>query len=150
MSVLGQTTRPFVRFRTFMAAGSRAEGAFDAWNRISRTFPRFHFSPTCVGFYMFVSHTVLTNHGGLREDFGAGYEEENDLVMRASKVGTRAVIANHAFAYHHAGSASFSLTSIDLASHLTDNLRRLRKPFIPSFFLSCADTSVPRTIEPSG
>jgi hypothetical protein len=29
---------------------------------------------------MWVSHGVLANHGGLREEFGVGYEEENDLL----------------------------------------------------------------------
>ena len=80
---------------------------------------------------MFVSHEVLLNHGLLREEFGVGYEEENDLVMRASRVGTRAAIANHAFAYH-AGSASFSLTSLDLDRHRTENLRHLSELY-PEF-----------------
>jgi GT2 family glycosyltransferase len=98
--------------------------AFDRWVEISRTMPAFHFSPTGVGFYMFISHVVLANHGGLREDFGLGYEEENDLVMRAGKLGTRAIIVNRAFAYH-AGSASFNLTNIDLGTHKHGNLLKL-------------------------
>jgi GT2 family glycosyltransferase len=100
------------------------EEAHAHWKLLSRTLPRFHFSPTCVGYYMFVSHTVLANHGGLREEFGVGYEEENDLVMRASKVGARAVIANRAFVYH-AGSASFALTTLNLDNHRSANLRKL-------------------------
>jgi len=101
------------------------------WAALSRTMPAFHFSPTAVGFYLFIAYQVLANHEGLREDFGLGYEEENDLVMRAGKVGTRAVIANHAFAYH-AGSASFSLTELDLGAHKHSNLQKLTG-FHPEF-----------------
>jgi GT2 family glycosyltransferase len=107
------------------------EEAYERWHVLSRTMPAYHFTPTAVGFYMFVSYTVLADHGGLREDFGLGYEEENDLVMRAGKVGTRAVLANHAFAYH-AGSASFNLTDLDLADHRHQNLQKLAG-FHPEF-----------------
>jgi GT2 family glycosyltransferase len=109
------------------------EEAYERWHVLSRTMPAYHFTPTAVGFYMFVSHTVLADHGGLREDFGLGYEEENDLIMRAGKVGTRAVLANHAFAYH-AGSASFNLTDLDLADHRHQNLQKLagfHREFLP-------------------
>lgn len=88
----------------------------ERWQSLSATMPEWHFVPTTVGFYMFIAHRVLADHGVLRTDFGVGYEEENDLVMRAGKVGTRAILVNHAFAFH-AGSASFSLTDIDLDQH---------------------------------
>jgi len=100
------------------------EIAHQRWLEISRTFPAYHFSPTAVGFYLFISHAVLAAHGGLHEDFGLGYEEENDLVMRAGKVGVRAVMANQAFAFH-AGSASFNLLDMDLHSHKHQNLQKL-------------------------
>jgi GT2 family glycosyltransferase len=98
--------------------------AHERWRVLSRAMPAFHFAPTAVGFYMFIAHSVLANHGGLSEDFGVGYEEENDLVMRAGKVGQRALLVNHAFAYH-AGSASFSLTNLDLQDHKNKNLSKL-------------------------
>ena len=115
----------------FGGPGPTPEEAYERWHVLSRTMPAYHFTPTAVGFYMFVSHTVLADHGGLREDFGLGYEEENDLVMRAGKVGTRAVLANHAFAYH-AGSASFNLTDLDQADHRHQNLQKLAG-FHPEF-----------------
>ena len=95
---------PHFRWRQAAVAG----GGFDAnWNA-SAGLCRPSTSARPASAFICSSHTrFLMNHGGLREDFGVGYEEENDLVMRASKVGTRAVIANHAFAYH-AGAASFS------------------------------------------
>ncbi|MBW8778111.1 MAG: glycosyltransferase [Burkholderiales bacterium] len=101
-----------------------AEESHRRWRDIARTLPPFHFSPTAVGFYMFIAHSVLANHGGLSEDFGVGYEEENDLVMRAGKVGTRAVMVNDSFAFH-AGSASFSLLDLDLRSHKDGNLKKM-------------------------
>ena len=103
------------------------------WAAISSTMPDWHFAPTAVGFYMFIAYRVLANHGNLREDFGKGYEEENDLVMQARKVGQRAIIVNRSFAYH-AGSASFSLTGIDLDSHRHANhqkLNDLHPEFLP-------------------
>ena len=106
------------------ASGSPPEQSYRRWLEISRTMPLFHFAPTVVGFYMFISHSVLAIHGGLRDEFGLGYEEENDLVMRARKIGTRAIIVNHAFAYHK-GSASFDLLAEDLSLHKRDNLVKL-------------------------
>jgi GT2 family glycosyltransferase len=100
------------------------EQSYKRWIELSRTMPAYHFSPTAVGFYMFISHNVLANHGGLRTDFGVGYEEENDLVMRAGMVGTRAVIVNRSFAYH-AGSASFNLQDLDLSAHRHQNFSRI-------------------------
>jgi GT2 family glycosyltransferase len=101
------------------------------WMQLSRTMPAWHFIPTAVGFYLYIAHRVLADHGLLRADFGPGYEEENDLVMRAGKVGVRAAMANHAFAYH-AGSASFSLTGLDLGQHKHENLKKLLE-FHPEF-----------------
>jgi GT2 family glycosyltransferase/glycosyltransferase involved in cell wall biosynthesis len=98
--------------------------AHERWACISASMPDWHFAPTSVGFYLWIRHSVIANHGGLREEFGVGYEEENDLVMRAAKVGQRAIMVNKAFAFH-AGSASFSLTELDLDSHRQENYRRM-------------------------
>jgi len=111
----------------------KAADAFARWQIVARTLPKVHFVPTAVGFYMMVRHDVIANFGLLREEFGLGYEEENDLVMRANKVGIRAAVANHAFAYH-AGSASFDLQDIDLDDQRAKNLQRiasLHPEFLP-------------------
>ncbi|MCF8007934.1 MAG: glycosyltransferase [Methylovulum sp.] len=100
------------------------EIAYERWKEIGATLPKFHFTPTAIGFYMFIKHEILANFGGLREEFGVGYEEENDLVIRANKVGYRAALANHSFAYH-AGSASFNLLDMDLNTHQNDNLEKM-------------------------
>jgi GT2 family glycosyltransferase/glycosyltransferase involved in cell wall biosynthesis len=101
-------------------APATPEEAHRRWSILSATMPPWHFVPTAVGFYMFIDHRVLANHRGLRTHFGVGYEEENDLVMRAGKTGMRVIMVNRAFAYH-AGSASFSLTDIDLEEHRNAN-----------------------------
>lgn len=94
------------------------------WDEVRERLPRYSFVPTAIGFYMFINSDVVANFGCLDERFGAGYEEENDLVMRAGKVGFRAVLANHSFAYH-AGAASFLLSNIDLDKHREANLRTM-------------------------
>ncbi|MCP1468494.1 GT2 family glycosyltransferase [Sphingobium sp. OAS761] len=104
-----------------------------AWESVYRYLPRYTFAPTAVGFYMLISPQVVANFGYLDEEFGVGYEEENDLVMRAGKVGYRAALANHAYAYH-AGSASFMLHEIDFKGQQQGNLQKIagRHPeFLP-------------------
>lgn len=104
-----------------------------AWESVHRYLPQYTFAPTAVGFYMLISPQVVANFGTLDEEFGVGYEEENDLVMRAGKVGYRAALANHAYAYH-AGSASFMLHEMDLKGQQQGNLQKMagRHPeFLP-------------------
>src|ERR1700722_7245151 len=108
----------------FFGSSPTPDESYARWKVISRTMPAYHFTPTAVGFYLFISYSVLAEHGHFRENFGLGYEEENDLVMRAGKVGTRAIVVNHSFAYH-AGSASFNLTDLDLGNHKHQNLLKL-------------------------
>ena len=107
--------------------------SYRRWKLLSRTLPPWHPGPTAVGFYLFIKHAVLANFGFMDPDFGLGYEEENDLILRANKCGYRAVIANHAFAYH-VGSASFALHDAHLNGHRDLNLQKLtqRHPeFLP-------------------
>ncbi len=101
-----------------------ADVSFQAWNQVHEYLPRFSVTPTAVGFFLLIRDRVIANFGGLNEDFGMGYEEENDLVMRANKVGFIAVQANHAFAYHY-GSASFKLTTSDVALRKAENFDKI-------------------------
>ena len=104
-----------------------------SWQSVYRYLPRYTLAPTAVGFYMLISPQVVANFGHLDEAFGTGYEEENDLVMRAGKVGYRAALANHAYAYH-SGSASFMLHEMDLKGQQQNNLQKMmeRHPeFLP-------------------
>ena len=98
--------------------------SYKRWRVLSRTMPAFHFTPTAVGFYLYIKHAILANFGFLDPEFGLGYEEENDLILRANKVGYRAVMVNNAFAFH-AGSASFSLLDMNLAAHQGANLQKM-------------------------
>ncbi len=68
--------------------------------------PEMSFVPTAVGFCMLVRWHILAEFGGFDEIYGQGYNEENDLVMRAARCGYRAVLANRAFVWHD-GEASF-------------------------------------------
>src|SRR4029077_7349290 len=52
---------------------------------------------------------ILDEFGLFDEAYGRGYNEENDLVMRANRCGYQAALANRAFVYHM-GEASFSNT----------------------------------------
>ena len=82
--------------------------AHAAWSALAPRLPEMSYTPTAVGFCMLIRWTVLASFGVFDEIYGAGYNEENDLVMRAGRRGYRSVLANHAFVWHK-GSASFGL-----------------------------------------
>lgn len=77
----------------------------------ARRLPPLGFVPTCIGFCLLVRWHILAEFGGFDEIYGKGYNEENDLVMRAARCGYRAVLANHAFVWHD-GEASFAGAAI--------------------------------------
>ena len=82
------------------------EPAYSAFQALGTTLPELSYVPTAVGFAVLIRHRVLAEFGGFDEVYGRGYNEENDLVMRASRCGYRAVLANRAFVWH-AGEQSF-------------------------------------------
>ena len=95
-------TLPFQeRYRD--AAPDAAEAA---WRSLAPRLPEMSYVPTAVGFCLLVRWHILAEFGGFDEIYGRGYNEENDLVMRAGRRGYRAALANHAFVWHE-GSASF-------------------------------------------
>ncbi len=85
----------------------RGSDAVRIFTRYAERLPRLGYVPTAVGFCMFVRWEILAELGGFDEIYGMGYNEENDLVMRASRLGYRAVLANRAYVAHM-GEASFS------------------------------------------
>jgi GT2 family glycosyltransferase/glycosyltransferase involved in cell wall biosynthesis len=97
------------------------KAAYGMWESLARYLPDITYAPTAVGFYLFIKDRVLFEFGSLDETFGLGYEEENDLVMRANKVGFQAILANKAFAFHY-GSASFRLISESVEQNKSKNL----------------------------
>jgi GT2 family glycosyltransferase/glycosyltransferase involved in cell wall biosynthesis len=86
------------------------EEGYRLFLELSKHLPRFHFVPVGVGFCLLVRFDMLMEFGLFDESFGGGYNEENDLMMRANRCGYRAAIANRAFIYH-IGEASFSNSS---------------------------------------
>ncbi len=89
------------RFRNQPPAEARA-----AWAAVADHLPPMSYVPTAVGFCMWIRWPVMAEFGGFDEIYGRGYNEENDLVMRAGRRGYRAVLANHAFVWHE-GQGSF-------------------------------------------
>ncbi len=86
--------------------------ALAAFKALAARLPPVSYVPTCVGFCMLISWRVLAEFGGFDTVYGKGYNEENDLVMRAGRCGFRAVLANHAFVWHE-GEESFSSATVD-------------------------------------
>lgn len=80
------------------------------FSRVAHRLPRATYVPTAVGFCLYVKWQILAEFGGFDSAYGQGYNEENDLIMRANRCGYRAALANWSFVWH-AGEASFSKTS---------------------------------------
>ena len=86
--------------------GRDAAAAHASFRALAPHLPEFQFLPTGVGFCLLIRLEALEEFGLLDESYSPGYNEENDLVMRANRGGYRAVLANRAFVYH-AGGRSF-------------------------------------------
>jgi GT2 family glycosyltransferase len=88
-----------------------AEEAHTAFLRLAPYLAEYQIVPTAGGFCLLIKCQVL-KQCGLFDDstYGRGYNEENDLIMRAKRSGYCAVLANHAFV-HHLGHISFNSTS---------------------------------------
>lgn len=82
-----------------------APAALAQYRLASRTMPAHSYVPTGVGFAVLIKHVILVEFGYFDEVYGGGYNEENDLVMRASRCGYRAALANHAYVWHHGGAS---------------------------------------------
>ncbi len=80
--------------------------SYNSYCTIRSWLPRFHVTPTAVGFCLFIKHKIIYNFGLLDESYGRGYNEENDYIMRANSCGYRSCLANYAYCWH-AGSESF-------------------------------------------
>ena len=103
---------------------------------IARYLPRYRYVPTAVGFCLYIKWVILDEFGVFDPIYGKGYNEENDLIMRANQCGYRAVLANHAFVFH-IGEKSFSLTETSKNQTETRNARILHKRY-PEYVRSVA------------
>lgn len=90
------------------------------FEQLKHRLARVEYVPIAVGFCLYVKHSVIAEFGIFDEIYGMGYNEENDLIMRANRFGYRAVIANHAFVYH-VGESSFSLLKAGRSSRELKN-----------------------------
>lgn len=79
---------------------------FKKFTSVSDKLNKFVFVPVSPGFCVFIKYEVLNWVGIFDPVYGKGYNEENDLMMRANEFGFRCILANKAFVYHE-GSASF-------------------------------------------
>jgi GT2 family glycosyltransferase/glycosyltransferase involved in cell wall biosynthesis len=104
------------------------DDSYSIFQELSTHLPEFHYVPTAVGFCMFIKLDILREFGLLDEKYGKGYNEENDLVMRANRCGFRAALANHAFVYH-IGESSFSVSDLPKSTHDERNAALLKSRY---------------------
>jgi len=109
----------------------KPDDAYAIFRELSVHLPAFHYAPTAVGFCMFIKLDILREFGLMDEKYGKGYNEENDLVMRANRCGFRAALANHAFVYH-IGESSFSVSDVPKSNHEDRNSALLKSRY-PEF-----------------
>jgi GT2 family glycosyltransferase len=102
--------------------------SYRVFRELSRFLPKYHFVPTSVGFCLYIRHEMLDEFGLLDEAYGHGYNEENDLIMRANRCGFRAALANHGFVYHF-GESSFSSSSAPKSLHEVKNAALLNERY---------------------
>jgi GT2 family glycosyltransferase len=91
---------------------------YRAFRVLAPKLPQVTYTPTAVGFCLLIKSRILQDFSGFDPIFTPGYNEENDLILRANRCGYLAVIANRAFAYHEGGS------SFDVVDHGTHRLEK--------------------------
>ena len=105
--------------------------AVSAHRHIEKFLPRFTYGPTAVGFCLYIRHLMLLEFGIFDCVYGAGYNEENDLISRCNQKGYRSVLANFAFVYH-IGEVSFSLCELG-RNKLEDDHRKILLKRYPEY-----------------
>jgi len=85
-----------------------ADAAYELYSGLRHRLQDFVYTPTAIGFAMYIKWPILKEFGTFDTVYGRGYNEENDLILRANRCGYRAALANKAFVYH-VGEISFNL-----------------------------------------
>jgi glycosyltransferase involved in cell wall biosynthesis len=98
--------------------------SYEIFQVLTGRLPRLTYVPTVTGFCLFIKFAILKEFGGFDPIYGLGYNEENDLIMRANRCGYRAALANRAFVYH-VGEQSFSLNSAPRSTRDAENRKIL-------------------------
>ncbi len=101
---------------------------FSRFQAVSHHLPRISYVPTAVGFCLFIKCSIISEIGGFDIRYGKGYNEENDLIMRANRLGYRAVLANHAFVWHQ-GEQSFGALDISRSKRDEINAKLLNSRY---------------------
>jgi glycosyltransferase involved in cell wall biosynthesis len=79
--------------------------------------------PKLSGFCLLMRRVVYEAIGGLDEQFGIGFFEDDDLAERARRAGFELAVAHDLFV-HHFGSRAFAGSGIDSEKLLTENEHR--------------------------
>ena len=105
---------------------------YEFHKEVSKSFPTVFYAPTACGFCLYIKETILKDFGGFDVKYEKGYEEENDLILRANRAGYRSVIANHAFVWHK-GSASFDSLETKSNERKAINFKKIceKYPYYP-------------------
>lgn len=93
---------------TYGAKPTAPEEGYADFKKTHALLPRHRIVPVAVGFCLLIRAEIIKLFGYLDAVYGAGYNEENDFIMRANRRGFSSVQANHAFVAH-LGKASFSV-----------------------------------------
>jgi GT2 family glycosyltransferase/tetratricopeptide (TPR) repeat protein len=75
------------------------------------------------GFCLLMKRAVCETVGGLDEQFGIGFFDDDDLAERARRAGFQLAVAHDLFV-HHFGSRTFAASGIDTERLLDENQRR--------------------------
>ena len=75
------------------------------------------------GFCLLMTRAVYEAVGGLDEQFGLGFFDDDDLAERAKRAGFRLAVAHDVFV-HHFGSRTFARSGIDAGQVLDENARK--------------------------
>ncbi len=111
--------------------------AVRAHREVAKYLPDITYTPTAVGFCLYINAAMIREFGNLDEIFGGGYNEENDFILRCNRFGYRSVLANKAFVYH-LGSVSFSKTEVQKAERERINSKILIERY-PEYMPSIRD-----------
>ncbi|CEG59003.1 glycosyltransferase family 2 protein [Legionella fallonii] len=101
------------------------EPAYESFNNLRACLPELTYTPTVVGFCLYIKSVILEKNRLLDEIYGHGYYEEYDYIYRGRHIGYKAALANHAYVYHK---GSVSISSLPKAKERL--LRKNRRTFI--------------------
>lgn len=86
-----------------------------------------------TGFCMLLKRAAIERVGGLDEQFGIGFYEDDDLCLRLRQAGYRIMVAADVFV-HHAGGVSFKTLGVPFGSPGDIGGRRNRDRFLDKWF----------------